>query len=137
METLNHALSIISLKNKKYCVETEVQASHIFKPGTVHLDYFFRCSFDFVIYKIGYRNKKEPILAIELNGREHYNNATIKDNDTKKKDICREQGFTLIPVENSYARRYNYIKDILAGYFGQAPDSYGKCNFSSCQSFAF
>ena len=124
LETLNHALSIISLKNKKYCVETEVQASHIFKPGTVHLDYFFRCSFDFVIYKIGYRNKKEPILAIELNGREHYNNATIKDNDTKKKDICREQGFTLIPVENSYARRYNYIKDILAGYFGQAPDSY-------------
>ncbi|WP_203232408.1 DUF2726 domain-containing protein [Treponema vincentii] len=77
-----------------------------------------------MIYKIGYRNKKEPILAIELNGREHYNNATIKDNDTKKKDICKEQGFTLIPVENSYARRYNYIKDILVGYFGQAPDSY-------------
>jgi len=116
--TLNHALSTIISENKKYCVETEVQPSHIFKKGISYLNYFYRCSFDFVIYKIGYRNKKEAVLAIELNGREHYNNEIIKKHDAMKKEICREQGFTLITVQNSYARRYNFIKDVLIGYFG-------------------
>lgn len=122
LATLNHALSTIISENKKYCVETEVQPSHIFKKGMIHLDYFYRCSFDFVIYKIGYRNKKEAVLAIELNGREHYNNEKIKEHDKMKKEICKEQGFTLITVENSYARRYNFIKDVLIGYFGRATD---------------
>lgn len=38
--------------------------------------------------------------------------------DRKKEAICREHGFELIRVENSYARRYHYIKDILIRYFG-------------------
>ncbi|UTY30303.1 DEAD/DEAH box helicase [Treponema putidum] len=124
LATLNHALSTIFLENKKYCVETEVQPSHIFKKGMIHLDYFYRCSFDFVIYKLGYRNKKEAVLAIELNGREHYNNKKIMEHDKMKKEICKEQGFTLITVENSYARRYNFIRDVLIGYFEQTTDSH-------------
>lgn len=117
LATLNQALSTIITENKKYCVETEVQASHIFKKNTVHLDYFYRCSFDFVIYKIGYRNKKEAVLAIELQGREHYDNEKIKHRDEMKKEICKTHGFVLISVPNSYARRYNFIKDVLTGYF--------------------
>ena len=35
----------------------------------------------------------------------------------RKKEICSAHGFELIRVENSYAERYNYIKNILIQYF--------------------
>ena len=37
----------------------------------------------------------------------------------KKNRICREHNLQIIRVENSYARRYNYIKDILLEYFSR------------------
>ena len=40
-----------------------------------------------------------------------------KERDRKKNRICREHNFELIRVENTYARRYHYIKDILIRYF--------------------
>ena len=58
-----------------------------------------------------------PILAIELDGREHKEDRYVRERDEKKNEICREHGFELIRVENSYARRYNYIKEILTRYF--------------------
>lgn len=58
-----------------------------------------------------------PILAIELDGKEHKENAIVRARDKKKNAICRAHGFELIRVENSYARRYNYIKNILIQYF--------------------
>lgn len=114
--TLNHAISNIITSNKKYTVKEEVQISHIFKNNISSSDFFYRGSFDFVIYKIGYKGKEEPILAIELNGREHYENEKVKQRDEEKKRICKEQGFELISVQNSYVRRYNYIKNILTSY---------------------
>lgn len=114
--TLNHAISNIITGNKKYTVKEEVQISHIFKNNISSSDFFYRGSFDFVIYKIGYRGKEDPILAIELNGREHYENEKVKQRDDEKKRICKEQGFELVSVQNSYVRRYNYIKSILSSY---------------------
>ena len=118
LTTLNHALSNIVIDNKKYIVRTEVQISHLFKNNISLSDFFYRGSFDFVVYKIGCRGIEEAVLAIELNGREHYEDEKVKKRDEEKKRICKEQGFDLIYVENSYARRYNYIKDILSSYFG-------------------
>lgn len=57
------------------------------------------------------------MLAIELNGREHYERETVRRRDEQKKRICREHHFDLVCVKNSYARRYNYIKEILLDYF--------------------
>ena len=37
--------------------------------------------------------------------------------DKKKNAICEEHNLQLIRVENSYARRYNHIKEILMNYF--------------------
>ena len=37
--------------------------------------------------------------------------------DIEKDKICREHNLQLIRVENTYARRYNYMKDILLSYF--------------------
>lgn len=58
-----------------------------------------------------------PILAIELDGKEHRENALVKARDEKKNAICKAHSFELIRVENSYARRYQYIKNILIQYF--------------------
>ena len=40
-----------------------------------------------------------------------------RERDRKKNQICKEHNFGLIRVENTYARRYHYIKDILIKYF--------------------
>ena len=108
LTTLNHAISNIITNGKKFTVHPEVQISHVFEKPIAHSDFFYRGSFDFVIYKLGFRGKEEPVLAIELNGREHYEDARVKKRDEEKRRICREHGFELIQVQNSYARRYNY-----------------------------
>ena len=117
LTTLNHAISNIITNGKKFTVHPEVQISHVFEMPIAHSDFFYRGSFDFVIYKLGFRGKEEPVLAIELNGREHYEDDRVKKRDEEKRRICREHGFELIQVQNSYARRYNFIKEILTDYF--------------------
>ena len=70
-----------------------------------------------VVYEKGYKGQDMPILAIELDGKEHRENALVKARDEQKNAICKAHGFELIRVENSYARRYQYIKNILIQYF--------------------
>ena len=55
------------------------------------------------------------LFIIELDGREHPDSGTVRIRDTE--EICSAHGFELIRVENSYAERYNYIKNILIQYF--------------------
>jgi len=78
---------------------------------------FYSGRFDFVVYERTYDKREIPILAIELDGKEHVENEVVQERDRKKSEICRQHGFELIRIENSYARRYNYIKDILIDYF--------------------
>ena len=70
-----------------------------------------------MIYEQEYGGKELPILAIELDGMEHQDDELVKKRDREKANICRAHGFELIRVENSYARRYYYIKGILEEYF--------------------
>ena len=58
-----------------------------------------------------------PVVAIELDGKEHVEDEIVRKRDAQKNKICKEHGFELIRIENSYARRYQYIKDILIKYF--------------------
>lgn len=58
-----------------------------------------------------------PVLAIELDGKEHFSDEVVKRRDKKKNEICSAHNLQLIRVENSYARRYNHIKNILLNYF--------------------
>lgn len=117
LTTLNHALSNVVVGNKKYVVKEEVQISHLFEKNVTRSDFFYRGSIDFVIYRVGFRGRQEAALAIELNGREHYEDERVQRRDQEKKRICREHGFELISVQNSYARRYNFVKRILSDYF--------------------
>ena len=116
MVSLSHALDSAFADGSRYTVHKEVPISQIFLDNPSMDDYFYRGRFDFVVFQM--RNKQElPVLAIELDGKEHSEEEIVKRRDQKKETICREHGFELIRVDNTYARRYHYIKNILINYF--------------------
>ncbi|MCQ4636057.1 AAA domain-containing protein [Anaerovorax odorimutans] len=117
LTTLNHALSNILVSGSKYTVHREVPISHVFNGSEEHNDLFYTGSFDFVVYERSRGRKEMPVLAIELDGKEHIEDEAVRHRDQKKNELCQRYNFELIRVENSYARRYNYMKDILIEYF--------------------
>lgn len=117
LATLNHALSNILVAGSKYTIHREVPISHVFDGSQEHNDLFYTGSFDFVVYERGAGKKEIPVLAIELDGKEHVEEDAVRQRDRKKEQLCRRYDFQLIRVENTYARRYNYMKDILIDYF--------------------
>lgn len=116
MAGLNHALENIWLSQSRFTVQKEVAISHVFQENYSYNDLFYSGRFDFVVYE---KNGKQeiPVLAIELDGKEHFVDEVVKERDRKKEAICREHQLELIRVENSYARRYQHIKAILINYF--------------------
>ena len=116
LQNLNHALENIWMTQSRYTVHKEVAISHVFWENESYNDLFYSGRFAFVVYeKAG--DQEIPLLAIELDGKEHFENEIVKNRDKKKNEICREHDLQLIRVENSYARRYNYMKEILMNYF--------------------
>ena len=117
LQNLNHALDNILLNEGRCTVEREVAISQVFSSNISCSDLFYTGRFDFVIYQRDYNRQKLSVLAIELDGKEHVENEIVRERDRKKNLICRDHGFELIRVENSYARRYNFIKSVLIDYF--------------------
>ncbi len=113
-ESLNHAMSVIQSTNKKYVTKTNVPIEQIINDADQKAGLFFADTFDFVVFD---KSNNQPILAIELDGKEHFEDSIIKERDVKKQQLCQQYGFQLIRVDNSYARRYYYIKKILQDYF--------------------
>lgn len=50
--------------------------------------------FDFVVYEKQGRSEL-PILAIELDGKEHFEDAVVKERDRKKNAICKAHNMEL------------------------------------------
>ena len=119
LENLNHALDNALLGGSRCVVHKEVPISQVFADDAPGRDLFYTGRFDFVVYQKQGREEL-PVLAIELDGLEHHSDPAVQARDRQKDAICREHGFELIRVENSYARRYHYIKDILIAYFKNA-----------------
>ena len=117
LENLSHALGNIMNNEGRCSVKKEVPVKQVFGETFSHVDYFYRGQFDFVVYQKNYARKDMPILAIELDGKEHKENSIVQERDRKKTQICKEHNFELIRVENTYARRYYHIKNILVEYF--------------------
>ena len=116
LENLTHALENIWLSRNKYTIKKEVAISQVFQDNINYSDLFYSGRFDFVVYeKVG--KQELPVLAIELDGKEHFSDEVVKNRDRKKNEICAAHNLQIIRVENSYARRYNHIKDILMNYF--------------------
>lgn len=118
LSNLNHALDNVFNSGQSCVIHKEVAISQVFQDNLPYHDLFYTGRFDFVVYERNGRNEM-PVLAIELDGKEHVEDQVVQARDRKKEAICREHGFELIRVENSYARRYHYIKDILIGYFSK------------------
>ena len=116
METLTHALDVLQPSGEKYRVYKEVPVSQVFSDNISYEGLFYTGRFDFVVYERSGR-QEYPVLAIELDGKEHYSDEIVKERDRQKNQICKDHNFELIRVENTYARRYHYIKDILISYF--------------------
>lgn len=116
LENLNHALENIWLSQSRYTVKKEVAISQVFENNVSYNDLFYSGRFDFVVYERQGRDEM-PVLAIELDGKEHFEDEVVKNRDRKKNEICRAHNMQIIRVENSYARRYNHIKEILINYF--------------------
>lgn len=117
LRTLNFALDNVLSNNSKCTVHKEVSIAHVFQQTAIHKDLFYSGRFDFVVYEKCFGNQEIPILAIELDGKEHIENEVIRERDRKKAEICKQHGFELIRIENSYARRYHYMKEILMDFF--------------------
>ncbi len=117
METLSHALGNILVSGRKYVIHKEVAISHVFDGRNEVEDLFYTGRFDFVVYERAGRQKELPVLAIELDGKEHIEDEAVRERDRKKARICRQYDFQLIRVDNTYARRYHYMKEILIEYF--------------------
>lgn len=117
LQSLKFALDNVLYNKRKCTVHKEVSIAHVFQDNITCNDLFYSGRFDFVVYERVFGNGEIPILAIELDGKEHMEDEAVRKRDRKKNEICRKHGFELIRIENSYARRYNYIKDILINYF--------------------
>ena len=117
LESLDHALGNLFLSGARFAVHREVPVSQIFQENLAGSHLFYTGRFDFVIYERVAPEKEAPVFAIELDGMEHYDDEVVKRRDSEKQAICKKHGFVLIRVDNSYARRYNYIKSILLDYF--------------------
>lgn len=116
LENLTHALSNIWLSQSKYSIQKEVAIAQVFHENVNYSDLFYSGRFDFVVYEK--QGKQQiPVLAIELDGKEHFTDEVVKNRDRKKNEICAAHNLQIIRVENSYARRYNHIKEILLSYF--------------------
>jgi len=116
MTNLNHALENIWLSQNRYSVKKEVAISQVFEENVNYSDLFYSGRFDFVVYE-RQGQADIPVLAIELDGKEHFDDEAVKNRDRKKNEICSAHNMQIIRVENSYARRYNHIKEILINYF--------------------
>ena len=89
LTNLNHALDTAFADGSRYSVHKEVPISQVFMDNITHADYFYRGRFDFVVFRR--RSGQElPVLAIELDGREHLDKDIVILRDKKKEAICRE-----------------------------------------------
>lgn len=116
LENLNHALENIWLSQNRFTIQKEVPISQVFAEDVHQSGLFHAGRFDFVVYeKQG--QEQRPVLAIELDGKEHFEDEVVLSRDRRKSEICAAHDLQLIRVENSYARRYSHIKGILMNYF--------------------
>ncbi len=109
LETIQHLFSV----HTSFKVKEKIAVKSVFEKDSVDvnlLDYYFRSEFDFVVYD-SYTQK--PLMAIELDGEEHYTNGDVKKRDEKKMRLCQQQGLRLLRIPNDYVRRYQFIRDII------------------------
>lgn len=118
LKNLNHALENIWLSQSRFQVQYGVDITAVLPQGENWDGLFYSQQFDFVVYE-QQDGQEAPVLAIELGGREHLEEEIVRQREKQKQEICQMFGLQVIRVENSYARRYNHIKEILVNFFSK------------------
>lgn len=113
---MNNLVQALQITNNKYIAKKEVAVNSIFTDEHGTNKIFYTGKFDFVIFR-KFNGDEIAEFAIELNGPEHKKNQHKMDNDNLKKELCKKRNFKLISVDNVYARKYNYVKDVLIRYY--------------------
>lgn len=93
LENLSHALENILNGSGRCSIKKEVPVKQVFGETFSPVDFFYRGQFDFVVYQRNYARQEIPILAIELDGKEHMEDEVVKARDQKKNQICKEHNF--------------------------------------------
>ena len=107
--TINQILSVI---NKNCYIRTEVAISSIFNEDKVDSSLFYKQKFDLVVFEKQY-SKDQVLLAVELNGPEHYFDEEVIIRDNKKKQYCEQHKLQLLNIPRDCARDYYDIKQSL------------------------
>ena len=110
--TINQILSVI---NKQCYIKTEVSVSSIFNEDKVDSSLFYKQKFDLVVFEKQY-SKDAVILAVELNGPEHYTDEEVIVRDRKKKEYCEQHNLQLLNIPRDCARDYYDIKESLLSF---------------------
>ena len=110
--TINQILSVI---NKNCYIKTEVPVSSIFTEDKVDSSLFYKQKFDLVIFEKQY-SKELVVLAVELNGPEHYTDEEVIARDKKKKQYCEQHKLQLLNIPRDCARDYYDIKESLLSF---------------------
>lgn len=113
LDTLNHFLDIYGALK----VKEKIKITDLFSISSQYpyFNYANTAHIDFVVFDL----KHTPLLAIELNGNEHYNNQEVTARDQKKKTILDQYGLKLISIPNHYARRYDLIRNTVVKLMGE------------------
>lgn len=111
-KTINQILSVI---NKQCYIRSEVPVSRLFNDDKVDGSIFYKQTFDLVIFEKQYSGDK-VLLAVELNGPEHYTDEEVIYRDKKKKEYCEQHKLKLLSISRDCARDYQDIKNCLTSF---------------------
>lgn len=117
LKTLSHALDRVANGSGRYSIKKEVGIAAVFNREPVDPALFYSGRFDFVLFERGSDKMERALLAIELDGKEHREDESVKRRDRMKNEICQNHHLILIRVDNTYARRYHFIKAVLEDFF--------------------
>ena len=111
-QTLSHFCSV----NNIFQAKRNVKLNTMFPNDPIITKTKFE--FDVVLYQIE-ETDLIPKIAIELQGGEHFGNIDREKCDTRKSQICKEKGITLLEIPNSFAKSYETIKELILTSCGQ------------------
>ena len=107
--TISQILSVI---NTNSFIKEEVSVASILNNDGDVSKLFYQGRFDLVLFEKAFSGEK-PILAIELNGPEHYSDDDVIKRDLEKKRICNIHNLKLLTIPRDCARDYDMIKKTL------------------------
>ncbi len=107
--TINQILSVIDTNS---FIKEEVSIASILNDIGNTTRLFYQERFDLVLFEKTFSGNI-PLLAIELNGPEHYSDEEVMKRDKEKKRICDQHHLKLLTIPRDCARDYDMLKKTL------------------------